>query len=119
MADRCKTIDDLTQLLEHLLGTIIDIDDHGQITEGRKRVEQIGSLTIVIRPVEHAPPHFHVTGPDINASFRISDGTQITGHIGRREIKILNLWFPGARRKLISFWNDTRPSDCPVGPITE
>ena len=117
MAGRCNTIDELAHLLEHFLCEIIDISAEGQIIYGRKRVEKLDSLIIEIHSDEHAPPHFHVTSPDVNATFRISDGVFLAGHIGQREMKIIRLWHQGAKDKLIATWNDTRPSDCPVGPI--
>ena len=117
MADRCITINELAQLLEHFLCEIIDVSYDGQIIYGRKRVEEIGALKIEIHPDEHAPPHFHVTSPDVNATFRISDGVLLAGNIGGREKKIISLWHHSAKDKLIAIWNDTRPTDCPVGPI--
>jgi hypothetical protein len=77
----------------------------------------LGSLRIVIHPNEHPPPHFHVIGSGINASFAIDNCALLRGDIGSRERQLVEYWHRRGRTRLVDVWNKTRPSDCPVGPI--
>ncbi len=49
----------------------IGFDQSGRPIEMRKQVGSIGSNKIKIYPNEHPPAHFHVTGPDMDISFKI------------------------------------------------
>lgn len=86
---------------------------------GRALVERIGALKIEIYPKEHAPPHFHVKGPDVDATFHLTTGRYIDGRIDGRSRDVIEYWFGRARLKLIGVWNKTRPDDCPVGPVVD
>lgn len=114
IASRKKTIDELAQLLSKILIGVLDITDDGRILYGRRRVATIGSLKIDIRSDEHAPPHFHVIGPDIDAAFSINDCSLLKGNIGDRDFRIVKFWFRASKDRLVQIWNETRPSDCPV-----
>lgn len=74
-------------------------------------------IKIEIRHKEHAPPHFHVIIDDINCSFNIITGDLLNGNINSKDLKKINKWYSKHRQKLITVWNATRPSDCPVGII--
>jgi len=116
-----STIEDFELHLESLLNSgvyILEEDGRRFPIFGRVLVERISGLRIEIFPREHAPPHFHVRGPDINASFRIDSGAYLEGRIGRRAKDMIEYWFMEARPRLIEVWNATRPSDCQVGPVT-
>ena len=114
---KCQTLEELEQLLARMFDDIQAVHSDGSIRLGRKLVDRIGPLKIEIRPKEHAPPHFHVVGPDCDASFRIDDGSFLAGTVGARERKIIKVWFRAAKEKLISDWDETRPEGCPVGPV--
>ena len=86
----------------------------------RKLVDTLSKkINIHVRIKEHAPPHFHVESPDINASFRIDNCEYINGNMAASDIKIVKYWYSNykGRQKLIKTWNETRPADCPVGEI--
>ncbi|MBK8466401.1 MAG: DUF4160 domain-containing protein [Chloracidobacterium sp.] len=85
----------------------------------RALVEKLRGNRIEIRLNEHSPPHFHVVGADYDASFKIENCEHLNGNISARDLRYIRYWFfeMGAKKKLIEFWNSSRPSNCPVGPI--
>jgi hypothetical protein len=70
---------------------------------------------------EHAPCHFHVKNADINACFRIDNCELIEGKISKENIAKVKYWYNkfNGKQKLIEAWNETRPTNCPVGPYKE
>jgi hypothetical protein len=68
---------------------------------------------------EHPPPHFHVEYKQQKNTFRITDGAPMHGDELSRHFRIIRKWHAANRKKLIQRWNETRPADCPVGPIVE
>ena len=93
--------------------------EDGRLIETRARVDQLRGLRIEIHVREHGPPHFHVTAPGINASFAIADCSLLVGELSRRDLDLVEYWYKSARPLLVRTWNETRPSDCPIGPIFE
>ena len=53
----------------------------------RVRIALVRNMKIEIRSNEHAPPHFHVISPEIDASFRIDNCEILKGKIGTRIIR--------------------------------
>ena len=80
-------------------------------------VATLGQLRIEIRTREHAPPHFHVSSPRVNASLTIETCQPLHGSLSAHEVRIITEWHRVAKADLIRLWNESRPSDCPVGPI--
>jgi len=76
-------------------------------------------LKIDIYPKEHAPPHFHVLSPTIDASFRIDNCELLNGNISGSDHKKIRYWHKYAKQLLIEKWNSTRPTHCSVGFYTE
>ena len=65
---------------------VIGDDARGYIVlERRHLVERKGNIKIEVYSNEHSPPHFHVKGSEINASFSIRDCELIDGSISRKE----------------------------------
>jgi hypothetical protein len=132
-AERPTTLDDvvrdrivqsrtLGEAARSLLGLLMggySVWHDGKLLSTRVLVGRIGQLRIVIHTREHGPPHFHVTGPGVDGAFAITDCEHLTGDIGRRELGLIKHWHASARRLLVEVWNESRPSDCPVGPLTE
>ena len=121
--ERVQNVDDLSRHLELLLnsGCYVWVEPNGEqiLLSGRALVEKINGLKIHIYADEHAPPHFHVVSPSIDAAFSIDDCTLLRGSVDRKTRDLIVYWHGSARRKLVDFWNRTRPTDCPVGPINE
>lgn len=76
---------------------------------------------IEIYPREHPPPHFTVSSPDgLSGNYAIKDCKLLTPDnkfTQRNKVYIKKYWSDN-KQKLINFWNEIRPDDCPVGKIT-
>lgn len=115
----CKTLDRAAVWLAGLMSEDCEIEANGTIRlfGGRQQVDRVVGLTISVLSREHPPPHFHVVGKGLNASFSISDGSHLAGELSPKQLRAVNAWYPRARRLLVQTWNETRPFNCPVGPI--
>lgn len=113
-----RNLDELAATLEHLLSSGMVMFD-GQLIFTRKLVARVQGVRIAINPREHAPPHFHILAPGLNASFTIDSCSLLAGEISANHQRLVEKWFMSARPLLVREWNATRPSDCPVGPIAE
>ena len=117
-----KSIADLERTLLYLLDSGCSVFRDGDeefLIFTRAAVDRIGSLKIEIYHKEHAPPHFHIRSEKVNCSFTIRDCNQLHGDIDSANLKLVTYWHRKAKRKLIEMWNQTRPTDCPVGVYTE
>ena len=115
----CSNLEELATSLRLLLAGGFDVWDDGRLIETRVLVARINRLRIEIHTREHQPPHFHVSAPGLAATFAIDDCQCLDGTIGGKERRLVEHWHKTARRQLVRVWNETRPSDCPVGPINE
>jgi len=116
---RSETLEEATRCLCGLLAGGFDVAEDGELYETRVLVERFDGLRMVIHTREHGPPHFHVIASGIDASFAIHDCSHLAGSITAKDRRIIEYWHAQARPLLIRVWNETRPSDCPVGPIVE
>jgi type I restriction enzyme, R subunit len=78
------------------------------------QVDRFRGLKVEIFANEHPPPHFRVICAAGSANFRISDCFQINGGL-KREYRLIKRWHSENKLRLVSAWNERRPSDCPVG----
>jgi hypothetical protein len=93
--------------LEFVLNRMIDVDA-GKI-EQRKKVGQIqNKYRIEIRPIDHPPPHFHITSQDYNASFTIDTCSFEEGDRDRRIEKVIIEFHSKNKNMLVDEWNKTR-----------
>lgn len=83
----------------------------------RHSVGLLGKIRIEIYSKEHAPPHFHVTGPKIDATFRVDDGSFIHGEISNKLKRRVEDFFAKHKKRIVAIWNSTRPDGCPVGYV--
>ncbi|MBB3122482.1 DUF4160 domain-containing protein [Pseudoduganella violacea] len=116
--DECSSAVSLAQLsecLDSLFTEGYSIAADGALYEAKHEVGRIKGMKIEIRPREHAPPHFHVTKGDIDASFSIEDCSLLAGSIGSREQRLIEFWHTKSKGSLVKIWNETRPENCPVG----
>jgi hypothetical protein len=111
-----KSLEELSLILQRLLKGYA-VGDDGTLWFIKRRVDEVEGMKIEIRPKEHAPPHFHVKSANIDASFRIENCELLKGTIGGRERKIIEWWHKHSKSKLVLIWNETRPTNCPVGQI--
>ena len=111
-----SSLDELAELLERLLSSGVVVVE-GQLMHIRAEVARVSGLRISVYPREHGVPHFHVRGNGMDAAFAIADCSLLEGRIDRRSVNLIRWWHRGAVLGLASKWNDTRPADCPVGPV--
>lgn len=69
---------------------------------------------------EHPPPHFRVLKGSDSAVFDLRTGDFIHGSGKIRKLRqCVSRTYPEIRSILIRRWNETRPSDCSVGPLED
>jgi hypothetical protein len=68
-----ENLDDMAKCLYGLLNGNFAVWTDGALYSIKQLVSMQGGLRIEIYSNEHPPPHFHVKGGDINASFAIED----------------------------------------------
>lgn len=112
------SIQGATEVLSELLSGGYSVWTDGSLYNIRQLVARVRGLQIRVYSNDHSPPHFHVHSSDVDASFRIDDGTFLSGNIDGREQRLVQWWYERSRALLVNVWNSTRPSDCPVGPVT-
>jgi hypothetical protein len=93
-------------------------DEKGRRLLTEEQVARVNGLKISIFADEHPPPHFRVYHQGEHASFAITDCSRLRGNKGleKFEWNIRN-WWKDNKAILIKTWNETWPTDCPVGPI--
>jgi hypothetical protein len=116
--NKIHSLDELADSLKNLLNSGCYVWDD-ELINSKQLVDRIKNLKIEIYLDEHSPPHFHVKSANINASFVISDCERLNGDINRRDEELIKYWYRKFRLRLIKVWNNMRPSDCPVGQISD
>lgn len=114
-----ETLKDSIEVLDTLLSGGFSIWKDGSLYNIKQLVERVRGLRIEVFSREHPPPHFHISSGDIDAVFSIVDCAYIEGKIGNREKALVEWWYKRSRSNLIRAWNNSRPSDCLVGPVLE
>lgn len=85
----------------------------------KRRVSAQGNLKMFVYADEHPPPHFHVIYNDEENSFRLDDATPLFPNGGLRKwFKNIKKWHGKNKQELYAAWNENRPTDCPVGPMS-
>ena len=74
-------------------------------------VTRVLSYKIEIRPKEegHNHPHFHVTSPDYEGSYRIDNQQRIAGEVPRRHEKEIQQWAYSCKDLLDKEWTRAHP----------
>jgi len=94
-------------------GPIIDDQDRHLLVE--REVDRINGLKIFVYSNEHPPPHFLVTCSEGSQRFEISDCKPLDGSGLEKYLRNIRKWHEKNKNVLIKAWNESRPSDCPVG----
>jgi len=113
------SLEDSAEILEILLSGGFSVWEDGSLYNIKQLVARVNGLRIEVFSNEHPPPHFHISGGDIDATFSIVDCEHLEGKIGRREKALVEWWYQRSRQCLIDAWNNSRPSDCTVGSVVE
>jgi hypothetical protein len=114
-----RNLDELTAVLEQMLSANLAVWEDDTLLNIKQLVAQVKGLRIEIYADEHPPPHFHVRAPGIDATFDILNCGLLRGTVPGRERRLIEWWHRRGRSLLIRTWNQTRPTDCPVGRIDE
>jgi hypothetical protein len=114
-----SSLEESATSLEHLISGGFAVWDDGSLYSIKQLVGRANGLKIEIFAREHPPPHFHVSGGDIDATFSLVDGSQLEGKVSGRDRALVGWWYSRSRSLLVRTWNQTRPENCPVGPIAE
>ncbi|MBN8712492.1 MAG: DUF4160 domain-containing protein [Xanthomonadales bacterium] len=116
---KATCLHDSAAVLCDLLSGGYSVWTDGSLYSIKQLVARVEGLQIHVYANEHAPPHFHVKGKGINASFTIQDCTLMHGDIGGRECRLVQWWFERSHPQIVAAWKATRPSDCTVGEVRE
>lgn len=115
---KAKTLDESTEILRGMLSCPIAVWEDGTLYEIKKLVDKVDELKIEVYAREHSPPHFHVIGNNVDATFSLEEGRYLNGRIGGKALRLIIFWHEhGGREKIIEAWNSSRPTNCPVGTI--
>ena len=112
-----STLKESAACLEILFNEGYAVWTDGRLYNIKHKVVHVENLKIQINSNEHPPPHFHVIAENLNASFTIEDCAHIKGEIAPSRIKLIKHWHKESRDLLVKKWNETRPTNCPVGSI--
>jgi hypothetical protein len=118
-ATNAETLEDSAEVLEILLSGGFSVWEDGSLYNTKQLVTRVKGLRIEVFAREHPPPHFHISGGGIDATFSITDCKHLEGKIEGRKKALVLWWYQQSRPTLIKAWNNSRPTDCPVGPIME
>lgn len=103
--------------LQELLSGGYAVWEDGSLYSIKQLVARVNGLRIEVFAREHPPPHFHISGGGIDATFSVADCSHLEGQVSGRERALVEWWFQRSRPMLVKAWNASRPSGCPVGPI--
>lgn len=109
----------VAELLEDFLTGPLFQEPNIRLLE-EQTIDRFNGLKIQIFSKEHPPPHFRVAYQSSYANFSISDCSMLagSGEVTKYKKNIVQ-WWKKNKETLIKIWNETRPSDCPVGEYRE
>ena len=58
------------------------------------------------KPREHAPPHFHVSGPDVNFTVRLDNLQVLAGKYDRKAFAVAVGWAEENMGMLLAKWSE-------------
>lgn len=65
----------------------------------------LSNCKIAMYPGDHAPPHFHLRGPNSNALIRLSDLKMERGWVDHRDLEEAKRWAEANRTMLLAEWS--------------
>lgn len=118
--EELEGFEDWAKWLEAILSepcAIYELEGEQHLITIKALVDRYCGLRIMVYPNDHPPPHFHVKSGDVDASFRIDNCDLLKGKVPVNAEKKIRYWHKRSRPVLEKAWNQTRPTDCTVGPI--
>jgi hypothetical protein len=107
--EKATTLEELAATLEELLSAPYGVLPDGRLYCIKVIVERVGGVSIIIRPNDHPPPHFHVRFQGFEACFEIETGNMMEGHINPIQEQKIRWWIRRSKGKLLDAWKSTRP----------
>lgn len=114
-----KDLPAATETLAVLLSGGYSVWTNGTLYNIKQLVGRVNGLKIEVFSREHPPPHFHISGGGIDATFSLADCSHLEGHIGSRERALVEWWYQHSRSTLVTAWNESRPTGCPVRQVLD
>lgn len=118
-ASSASTLEDGAVALENLMSGGFAVWTDGSLYNVKHLVGRVHGIKIEIFAREHPPPHFHIAGGGLDATFSITDCSLLEGSVSGRDQKLVKWWYERSRPMLIKTRNATPPNNCPVGPVAE
>jgi hypothetical protein len=110
------TINTARQSLAESLAAGPILNDQGMRFLPEHTVARVNGLKIEVFSNEHPPPHFRVIYQGETANYSIEDCEKLNGGLSKFDRNIRK-WHEKHKQDLVSAWNTSRPSNCPVGPV--
>ena len=107
-------VEDTLSALECLLSGGYNVWSDGSLYSIKELVGRINGVSVYIYPKDHPPPHFHIRGGDIDASFSIQDCSLLKGTVSLRHHALIKWWHSRAQDKLQATWEKL----CGEQPLT-
>ena len=82
-------LEDSVKVLEHLLSGGYAVWTDGTLYNIKQLVARVNGLRVEIFAREHPPPHFHISGGGIDATFSLLDCSHLEGQISGREKRLV------------------------------
>jgi hypothetical protein len=82
---KAKSLEESLEVPEMLLSSGYSVWEDGSLYNIKQLVARVNGLKIEVFYREHAPPHFHMSSGDIDATFSITDCEYLQGKIGGTE----------------------------------
>jgi hypothetical protein len=115
-------IDFINPAVDELLDSLNQgpiLNDKGIRKFKEKVIGKIDQLKVEIYADDHPPPHFHITYNNESNSYTIKDCKPLNGYSLQRYSRNIQKWHKAYKEEIIKCWNETRPTDCPVGKYSE
>jgi hypothetical protein len=84
-ASSSKSLEESAEVLEILLSGGFSVWEDGSLYNIKQLVARVNGLRIEVFSREHPPPHFHISGGGIDATFSITECVHLEGKVGRHE----------------------------------
>lgn len=99
-----ERVEEALPALECLLSNGYNVWMDGSLYFIKELVGRVNGLSLYIYPKDHPPPHFHIRGGGIDASFCIRDCSLLKGRIDPRHQALIKWWHQRTKSKLEAAW---------------
>lgn len=107
--EAAKDLDDALRALTGLLSGGYSVWVDGNLIITKELVGQVHGLKLYIYADDHPPPHFHLRGSGLDASFAIDDCRCLRGKLPPRQYALIKWWHQRSRPLLVAAWRRLSP----------